>query len=143
MNQDLTVTGSIDIDATAERVWEVMTNPDIIKEYLFGTETVTDWQVGSEVVFKGQFGEFSYRDHGIVLENLPLQKLSYSYWSGFSGLDDKPENYSMVTYLISKKADKLTNLTWVQKGYATEDGYKHSRDGMDAFMEQIKAIAVR
>ena len=143
MNHDLVVKGSTDINADVAKVWDVMTNPDIIKEYLFGTETVTDWQVGSEVVFQGEYGEHKYRDHGVVLENIPQQKLSYSYWSGFTGLEDKPENYSTITYLLEKKSDQLTTLSWIQRGYATEEGYKHSMEGMPNFLEQIKGIAER
>jgi len=143
MLHDLAVTGTIDINAPVSRVWDTMTNPEIIKEYLFGTETVTDWKVGSEIVFQGEYNGQKYRDHGVILEYIPNELVSYSYWSGFSGLEDKPENYSTVTYKIAKKADSLTTLSWIQKGYATEEGYKHSSEGMAAFMEQIKGIAER
>src|ERR1022692_3256863 len=98
MNHNLTVTGTVTVNATPEKVWDVMTNPDIIKEYLFGTETVTDWKVGSEIAFQGEYNDQKYRDHGVILENIPLQKISYTYWSGFTGLEDKPENYSVITY---------------------------------------------
>jgi uncharacterized protein YndB with AHSA1/START domain len=120
-----------------------MTNPEIIKEYLFGTQTVTDWKVGSEIIFQGEFNGTTYRDKGVILENIPGELLSYSYWSGFSGTEDLPENYSTVTYKVIPKGDNVTQLQWIQKGYATEVGYLHSKDGMQAFMEQIKAIAER
>jgi len=119
-----------------------MTNPEIIKEYLFGTETITDWKVGSEIVFQGEYGDKKYRDHGVILENVPLKKISYSYWSSFTGLEDKPENYSTVTYKMDKKGD-FTTLTWIQQGFAMEEGQQHAQSGMEAFMAQIKGIAER
>lgn len=146
MRQDLIVSESIDINTNASNVWNVLTNPELIKEYLFGTETVTDWKVGSEIVFQGKYGdnlEFSYRDHGVIQQYVPNELLSYSYWSGFSGLEDKPENYSLVTYTLEKKSDDVTKFTWTQKGFGTEEGYQHSLSGMKAFLEKIKEIAER
>lgn len=143
MNHDLQVTGKITINASLERVWDIMTNPAIIKEYLFGTETITDWKKGSDIVFQGEYGETKYRDHGVILENIPGHKLSYSYWTGFSGLADVPENYATITYLFEKKGDALTDFSWIQRGYGSEQGYQHSLQGMEAFMNQIKGIAER
>ncbi|GAB4024208.1 SRPBCC family protein [Spirosoma gilvum] len=143
MRQDLIVSQSIAISASPARVWEVLTNPALIQEYLFGTQTLTDWNVGSEIVFQGEYENQSYRDKGVILENVPNQLLSYSYWSGFSGLEDKPENYSTVTYRIVAKEPNQTEFTWTQQGFGTEDGYNHSLNGMDDFLKQIKEIAER
>ena len=143
MRHDLAVTGSINVNAAPSKVWNALTNPEIIKEYLFGTETVTDWKVGSEIVFQGEYGEHKYRDHGMILENVFHERISYSYWTGFSGLEDKPENYSLVTYTLKPVSNNVTELSWTMKGYANEEGYKHSKDGMQAFLEQIKGIIER
>ena len=143
MRHDLEVTGSIDVNAGAARVWEALTKPEIIREYLFGAETITDWNVGSEIAFQGDYNGQKYRDHGVILENVFHEKISYSYWSGFTGLEDKPENYSIVTYSVKPKGENLTELSWTMKGYANEDGYNHSKNGMKAFLEQIKGIIER
>lgn len=143
MRNDLIVSKSIDIHASPSQVWHVLTTPESIKEYLFGTETVTDWKVGNEIVFQGEYEDQTYRDKGVILENVPNQLISYSYWSGFSGLEDKPENYSIITYHLAPKAKNLTEFTWTQQGYANEDVYNHSASGMNAFLEQIKEIAER
>ena len=143
MNHNLTVSASININANATKVWEVLTNPDIIKEYLFGTETITDWQVGSDVIFQGTYEETTYKDKGVVQQNILEKLLSYTYWSGFSGLSDEPENYSLVTYTLVDNGNSTTNFTWTQKGYATEEGYNHSQSGMADFLVQIKEIMER
>lgn len=143
MNLNLQVSESIVVNVPAERMWDVLTNPEIIKEYLFGTQTVTDWKVGSEVIFQGEYNGHKYRDHGIVKENIPNKKLSYSYWSGFSGLEDKPENYGMVIYDIEHIDDTHIKFTWTQKGFPDEERQKHSQSGMAAFLQQIKQIAER
>jgi|SRR6185437_6486802 len=143
MRQDLIVSASVDINTSPERVWEVLTKPEIIKEYLFGTNTSTDWKVDSPIFFRGEYEGHKYEDKGVILKNEPLKTISYSYWSGFSGLEDKPENYSTCTYTIESKSSNQTRLTWTQKGFGSEEGYNHSKSGMDAFMRQIKGIAER
>ena len=142
MRQDLIVSQSVDVKASPEQVWDALTNPEIIKQYLFGTEIITDWKVGSEIVFQGEYEGHQYRDKGIVRQNIPNKLLSYSYWSGFSGLEDKPENYSLITYTVEKDTNS-TKFTWTQKGFASEEGYQHSNSGMEAFLQQIKEIIER
>ena len=140
MNKDLEVSQSVDINAEPSKVWKALTTPEIIKEYLFGTNTKTDWKVGNEIAFEGDYNGQTYRDHGVILEYKEHEKLSYSYWSGFSGLEDKPENYSTVTYTLKKVDDNSTNFTWTQSGFANEEGQQHSKNGMEDFLNQIKRI---
>lgn len=141
MNHELEVSESIQIDVFVERMWGVLTKPDLIKKYLFGTETITDWKVGSSIVFQGEYENQKYCDKGIVKENIPFHKLSYLYWSGFSGIEDKIENYSLITYLIEEINEKMCLFTWNQKGYSSNEGFEHSKNGMIDFLDSIKKIA--
>ena len=140
MRNDLKVSKSIIDNANNDKVWKALTNPEIIKEYLYGTETLTDWKVGSEIIFQGEYNGQKYRDRGVILENILNTKISYSYWSIFYGLEDKPENYSSVSYTLADKGNNQTELIWTQKGFANEEGYKHSESGMDKFLKRIKNI---
>lgn len=140
MRNDLIVKKSIEINAAPSKVWEALTNPELIKEYLFGTQTITDWKVGSQIIFRGEYKEQTYQDRGIILENILNKLISYSYWSSFSGLEDKPENYSAVSYTLDSSDNKKTTLTWTQKGFASEDNYKHSQSGMNQVLEKIKEV---
>jgi uncharacterized protein YndB with AHSA1/START domain len=143
MNHNLSVSESIVVNADVKKVWEALTNPAIIKDYLFGTETVTDWKVGSPVIFQGEYQGHKYKDEGVILENKPLELLSYSYWSGFTGLENKPENYSKVMYHVKAIDANTTQFTWTQKGFANETGYEHSKSGMTDFLKGIKAVMER
>jgi uncharacterized protein YndB with AHSA1/START domain len=143
MNHNLAVSKSVIINAPVSKVWKALTTPEIIKEYLYGTETVTDWKVGSEIIFQGEYQGHKYRDKGIILDNIKNERISYTYWSGFSGLEDKPENYSVVSYKLTPKGDNQTEFTWSQKGFANEEGHKHSESGMDAFLAKIKETVER
>ena|ERR1017187_3208471 len=143
MRHDLIVSKSILINAAPDKVWHALTNPETIKEYLFGTETITDWKVGSEIIFQGEYNNIKYRDKGVVQKNVLNELLSYRYWSAFTGLEDIPENYSLVTYTLIDKGNNQTELTWAQEGFATQEGYEHSESGMDAFLQHIKTIIER
>lgn len=144
LNNTLIVRESVLIHATPAKVWAALTTPAIIKEYLYGTETSTDWKVGSAITFQGVYGPENHRycDKGVILENVPNKTLRYSYWSGFSGLEDRPENYSTVTYSLEERGAE-TEFTWTQQGYVDEARYEHSKQGMKDFLAQIKAIAER
>ncbi len=137
---DLTVSQSIVINAPTTQVWEALTNPKIIAQYLYGTETITNWQAGSSIIFQGEYEGQNYRDKGVVTENVFLQKIAYQYWSGFSGLEDLLENYSLVVYHLESKDNEHTIFTWSQTGYATHQGFEHSLAGMPAFVETIKKV---
>lgn len=140
MRKDLIVEESIDVNASIEKVWDALTNPEIIKEYLYGTDTKTDWKPGSKITFRGEWQGKEYVDGGTILENVPKKKISYTYWSGMSGMEDKPENYSTVTYTVHKIDDKKTKFTWTQQGFANEEGYNHQKEGMKDFMQKIKTV---
>jgi len=141
MNRNLNVSKSIEINANVEKVWDALINPEKIKTYLFGTETITDWKIGSPIIFQGEYEGHKYKDKGNVLENKMNDILKYDYWSGFSGLEDKPENYSIITYYIENEPDNHVKFTWTQEGFANEEGQQHSENGLTGILEQIKKMA--
>ena len=143
MNHILSVSESITIAVSSKKMWEVLTQPEIIKDYLFGTETITDWKPGSKIIFQGEYQGHKYKDEGVILEFKPFEKISYTYWSGFSGLENKAENYSVVSYSLKAIDATTTELTWAQKGYVDEERQKHSKTGMPEFLEAIKTVAER
>jgi hypothetical protein len=81
-----------------------------------------------------------YCDKGVILEHVSNKLLSYSYWSGFSGLEDQPANYATVTYTLEQRNGE-TRFTWTQQGYPDVARYEHSQQGVKNLLTQIKAIA--
>lgn len=141
MNHNLRVDASVIINTDLNKLWDALTNPVKIKAYLYGTDTLTDWKVGSKVIFQGEYQGHKYKDYGYILENKPSELLSYSYWSGFSGLVDKPENYAKIIYSLKPIADDCTEFTWSQIGFSGEEGYNHSKNGMNDFLNKLKEVA--
>lgn len=54
MNKELIAKVSTTVNAPIARVWEALTKPEIIKQYMFGANVVSDWRVGSSIVWKGE-----------------------------------------------------------------------------------------
>jgi uncharacterized protein YndB with AHSA1/START domain len=134
MNKNLIATQSIKINTKAEKVWRILTDPEKIKIYLFGTETTTVWNVGSPILFQGDYNGQRYKDKGTVIKNIENSLLSYHYWSGFSGLEDQPENYSVVTYKIDDISENSVTFTWTQKGFANKESQCHSEEGLKTIL---------
>lgn len=72
---DLSTSASITINAFAEEVWKAMTTPELIKQWFFGVDTVTDWKVGGPLVHKGEYQGKPYEDKGEVLRFEPPRLL--------------------------------------------------------------------
>jgi len=139
MKNNITGRASITINATTDKVWEALTTPSIIKKYFFGTDAVSDWQVGSPLIFKGEWQGKQYEDKGTILEIVPKKLFKYSYWSSMSGIEDKPENYVDVTYELSGKDDDVT-LTVTQENIPDEKMKEHSEQNWNKVLGDLKKL---
>ena len=92
-----TVTQSIQIAATPDRVWQVLTDRDSGRVWR-SAEYETDWQPGSAVAITAQIGPKRYRDKGTVLGMERPTRLTYEFLPRVSGLPDVPESYSVVSF---------------------------------------------
>ena len=139
MEKELVLTTSVTINASKSKVWDALTNPEQIKKYFFGTEAVSDWKVGSTLIFKGVWDGKEYRDKGYILELEKEKKLKYSYWSSFSGTEDVTENYAHITYELSEQQGK-TIFTLTQDGFKTKEAREHSEKNWQAIFDSLKAL---
>lgn len=141
LNNELISYSSIIINSKPENIWNVLTNPDKISEYLYGAETITDWKIGSEISFVIKVEDQTFIDKGIVIQNIPNQLLQYKYWSGFCGLEDSHENYSLVTYTIDQIDEDSAQFTWEQIGFADEESRNNSHNGLNGILQKIKSLS--
>jgi len=136
---DLSIQHSIKIEATPAQVWDALINPAKIKQYLYGTEVISDWQEGADIVFQGAWEGQSYRDHGKITRFVPEQAFAYSYWTTFSGLEDIPENYALISFEITP-SENACLLTLNQKGFKNEEARDHSDAGWPSILEGIAKL---
>lgn len=134
---------SITIRAPREKVWDALTNPEKVKQYMHGTEMSTDWMQGSPIVWKGEWKGRSYEDKGTVLAVEPMKLLSYTHWSPMGGSEDKPENYHTVTYELGGE-DGETSLTLRQDNNPSqEDADKMAQNNWAPVLEGLKETVER
>ena len=100
---DLSLTSSITIDAPIEDVWRAVTTPALIKQWFFGVDTETDWNVGSPLVHRGEYGGKPYEDRGEILQFDPPKLLVHTHWSDLSGKPDSPEHYQEVSWALAQR----------------------------------------
>ena len=139
MKTGITGTASATIDAPVSKVWEALTQPEIIKQYFFNTDTHTSWKVGSPIRFTGEWEGKTYEDKGTVLAFEPNKRLSYTYWSSMSGAEDLPENYVTVTYQLSEENGK-TKVEISQDNIPDENTKEHSEGNWNKVLGNLKQL---
>jgi len=129
MNTPLTVKSTITIHASAQKVWDALTNPAKTKIYMFGCETVSDWHIGSDLLWKGHHeGQDLIFVKGKILQMEPHRILKYTVIDPFASYPDIPENYLNVAYTLQEEGNQTT-LTVVQ------DGFENAAEGEKRYQE--------
>ena len=143
----LIIEDNIEINAPAAKVWDVLTNPAQTKKYMFGCETVSDWQPETPLLWRGVYeGQEMVFVKGIVAEIRPPAFLKYTVIDPNAAMEDIPENYLNVTYQLEEQ-DGKTTLTVLQDGFENAaDGEKRYQDtynkgeGWNPILVEIKKL---
>ncbi|MGI9541815.1 MAG: SRPBCC family protein [Cyclobacteriaceae bacterium] len=129
MKEKKIIENTILIDAPVAKVWDALVNPEITKHYMYGCEAVSDWAVGSPLLWKGEYeGKEMIFVKGIVLEIAPNEKLKFTVIDPNAQMEDIPENYLNVTYALIEQNDQV-QLT------VTQDGFEDAADGEKRYQD--------
>lgn len=139
---NLIAQASTTIAAPVAAVWEALTTPAQIKQYMFGTDVVSDWREGSPIVWRGEVKGRRYEDKGTILKLVPQHTLQYSHYSPLSGLPDEPQNYHTVTIEIFGQGT-LTHVSLSQDGNASADERDHSAKNWAMMLQGLKEMVER
>jgi uncharacterized protein YndB with AHSA1/START domain len=147
MSQPMIVKSVITINAPAAKVWDALVNPEQTKKYMFGCETVSDWKVGSPLLWQMEYeGKPFIPVKGHIVKIEPGKLLVYTVIDPNSAMPDIPENYLDVEYALTE-ANGQTTLTVTQSGFeGAADGEKRYKDtynngeGWNPILVQIKAL---
>ena len=128
-----------EINAPIAKVWDALVKPEMIRQYMFGTNVVSDWKEGSGIVWKGEWQGKPYEDKGVILKLQPEHLLKYSHFSPLAGQPDVPENYHNVTIELAAKGAR-TLVTLSQDNNSTEEDRKHSEDNWGMMLNSLKKV---
>jgi len=137
MSKELIASASIQINAPVEIVWDALTNPNLIKKYMFETEVNTDWKEGSPILWKGKWEGKTYVDKGMIIKNIPLKTIELTHFSPLSGLPDKEENYHTLIYDLSSSGNR-TILHLTQDNNPDEMSRNHSEKNWMMMLQNLK-----
>lgn len=98
----ITSKSTILINATKQKVWDALTKPELVKKWQYGSDLLTDWKVGSEIRFRGEWENKVFEQWGKILEIIPNELIKYSLFFPRPDLEDKEENYFIMSYVISE-----------------------------------------
>ncbi|WP_328394344.1 SRPBCC domain-containing protein [Nocardia sp. NBC_00416] len=133
-------TAETDISASPEHVWAVLTDPEQIRRFMFGAEVHTDWQVGSPIVWQGEYEGRPYEDRGEILATEPGRLLTMTHYSPLGGRPDLPENYHTLTYELTGNG-ATTHLLLSQDNNASVEEAEHAGGMWEAHVAGIKQAA--
>ncbi|MES2513056.1 MAG: SRPBCC domain-containing protein [Bacteroidota bacterium] len=117
---------SVTVNASSAKVWEAITNPELMKKWMLDDEIeiTTTWEPGSAIVIKGTLHWVYFEDKGTVLKFEPEQTLQYTHLSSLSKLADEKQNYVIYEFKLKTVSDK-TLLSVSLHNFPTESIYQH------------------
>ena len=139
MTQKYTAQANKTIHASAKQVWAALTDPASIKQNMFGSDVVTDWKVGSPIVYKGVWEGKPFEDKGKIVAVEPEKRLVMTYWSPLSGSADVPENYHTITYELVPASDE-TMVRVSQDNNASEQERDQSAKNWEIMLDGLKKL---
>ena len=145
--EKLVVESSIIINAIAPKIWDALVNPEHTKKYMFGCKTVSEWKVGSPLLWNALHeGKEITFVKGIIAAIVPDKLLTYTVIDPNSPMPDIPENYLTVTYKLWAE-NGLTKLTVLQDGFEGAAGGQkryqevyNNGEGWNPILVQIKEL---
>ena len=92
---------TIIIKAPIQKVWDIITNPEAVKQWQFGSDLTTDWKIGNDIKYSTVWEGVTYLQWGKVLDIKQNELVKYSLFAPRPDLEDKPENYFIMSYVLT------------------------------------------
>jgi uncharacterized protein YndB with AHSA1/START domain len=97
-----TTDSTVKIRAPAGKVWLALTNPGLVKQWQYGSDLQTTWEVGAPIVFRNEWNGQVFEQKGKVLEFSPKSRVKYSLFVPRPDLKDIPEHHFFMIYELAE-----------------------------------------
>lgn len=130
----------IKINASPPKVWDALTQPALVKRWQYGSDLITDWKEGSSIRFESEWQGKIYEQWGKVLEVKPNHLIKYSLFAPRPDLEDKPENYFTMSYVLTAENGQ-TKLEIIQEDNRPGAVQEEPQGEENPVLQTLKKIA--
>jgi uncharacterized protein YndB with AHSA1/START domain len=130
----------ISIHASAQKVWDILTKPELIKRWQYGSDLITNWEIGSDIKFRTEWEGKIFEQWGKVLVFRPYEFIQYSLFAPRPDLEDKPENYFVMNYRM-KTNNESTILEIIQEDNRPNARQAAPQGEENPILQMLKKIA--
>lgn len=117
-----THTSAITVHASAQKVFDALTQPELVARWQFGRKLTTTWEAGSAIRFRTEWDGNArvLEQWGTVMEVRTNELVRYNLFTPRPGSEDRTENYCVTSYILTE-SDGQTKVELHQ-----EDGRAHA-----------------
>lgn len=130
----------VKINASKQRVWDTLTQPALVKLWQYGSDLLTTWETGSEIRFRTEWDGKVFEQWGKVLEVKPAELIRYSLFAPRPDLEDKPENYFVMHYVLTEEGGQ-TKLEIIQEDNRPGAKQEEPQGEENPVLQALKGIA--
>jgi len=109
-----THTATVTTKASAEKVFDALTQPEFVKQWQYGRVVTTDWKEGNEIRFRTEVEGYVTEQWGTILALCKNELIRYSLFTPRPDMEDKPENYNVTSYVLTTE-DGQTKIELIQE----------------------------
>ncbi len=137
-----TTTSQLAIKASPETVWNLLTDPEAVKLWQYGSLLTTTWEPGTRIHFRSEWEGQVFEQWGPVIEVTAPKFLKYSLFAPRPDLADTPENYFYMSYSLTE-ADGMTTHTITQEDPrpGTGESGEDANEDENSVLKTLKALA--
>jgi len=133
------------INASPKKVWQALTDSNLVQQYMFGSMIESNWEIGSSITFYiEKDGERVDVVFGKIEKLEPLNTFRHTLYPASADYPNVPENHIYVEYTLKENNGK-TELNIKQGGFKTvaegEKRYNSVKSGWDAVLPELAKVA--
>ena len=121
-----------DVRAPVAAVWAALTDAETLGRIMFGSTVETTWEVGSPIVYRGEWEGTPFEDRGVILELTEPTVLRVSHEA--PGSDATHE----VRYDLRELGPDATHVTLSQDGNESTEAAMHAAANWQAMLEAFQ-----
>ncbi|OJJ15657.1 hypothetical protein BKI52_37880 [marine bacterium AO1-C] len=135
---------TVSFQADKAQVWDLLTNPAKTRQYMFGSEVISDWKVGDLIEWRGktETGDDITFVKGEILAFEAGTSVTQTMFDPHMGLEDVPENYAKLTYALAENGTGTTlEITQDFTGVGNaQKRFEESKQGWPMVIQSMKEL---